>query len=453
MNTILHTEYGDIEGLSCPLGTKFLGVPFAKPPVGELRFRHPVPPDPWEGVLPCKKGKSYPLQAPDRFEYVGNASEDCLYLNVFVPEGITKPLPTMVWIHGGAYESGGIGAIEKDGDRIFYDLLDYANDTNTVVVTVAYRMNVEGFVNLHALSPRFDSNNGLYDIKMALEFVRRNIAAFGGDPDNVTLFGESAGGALTLAMLASDLTCDLFHRAIVQSACVEHFWSYKKSAKIARMFLRRCGVKKAEDLLTIPWERVRKGMKKTATAVMMRGNITPPFAPVIDGEFLKDMPSKCVLPRKHPMLIGTITHEGDLFVNELPSIILHLMSLLTPAKVKKGEGTYRMRAGDAVTRTVFLLPAEEIASNYAGTCHMFYLDCVTPEMEAVHCRSTHSADIVPLFGMKTDYGSPEDPNVIVVGKLMRRIWKDFAHGELKDDPYRPDKKKILIDPEIARKAL
>ncbi len=445
-----HTEYGDIQGRDTPLCTQYLGIPFAKPPLGELRFRHPQKPEPWEGVLDCKSAKDNPVQRLARFEYKKHVSPDCLYLNVYVPHGLKGPVPTMVWIHGGAYETGGVGASPKVEGKPVYDMSTFASETNTIAVTLAYRMNVEGFMNLHALSDRFDSNNGLYDLKMGLEFVRDNIAAFGGDPNNVTLFGESAGGALTLAMLASDLTKDLFHKAIVQSACVDHFWSEEKSAKIARAFAKYCKVSRPEEIADLPLETLRAAMAKVAQKVLMSGELTSPFSPVVDGVFLKEQPRVTVKKRTHPMLIGTITHEGDLFTLNLSPIMQHLMALMTPAKPKKEKASYRDRCADGLTDYVFRIPAEDIANEYAGPCYFYELDCLTKAMADCGCRSLHSADLMPLFHMSTDFGNADEPDVLVTGKLMRRIWKDFAYGTFQAEPFSLHHHKIILNPDIAR---
>ena len=447
---IIHTEYGDIVGADTPLCTRYLGIPFAKPPLGELRFRHPQKPEPWEGVLECKTSRDNPIQSPTRFEYRKHVSADCLYLNVYVPHNLKGPVPTMVWIHGGAYESGGVGASPKTEGVPVYDMSTFVNETNTIAVTLAYRMNVEGFMNLHALSDRFDSNNGLYDIKMGLEFVRDNIAAFGGDPNNVTLFGESAGGALTLAMLSSDLTKDLFHKAIVQSACVDHFWSEEKSAKIAKAFAKYCKVKKPEEIVDLPLETLRNAMRKVSKKLLMSGELTSTFSPAVDGIFLKEQPHHAVKGRTHPMLIGTITHEGDLFTLNLSPLMQHLMALMTPAKPRKEKAPFRLRAADGLTDYVFRIPAEDIANEYAGPCYLYELDCLTKAMADCGCRSFHSADLMPLFHMTTDFGDAEEPNVLVMGKLLRRIWKDFAYGTFEAEPYRVHHHKIILNPDIAR---
>ena len=446
---IIHTEYGDIQGAASSLCYRYLGFPYAKPPLGDLRFRHPEKPEPWKGVLPCVEPRDNPLQGANKFHLTERISPDCLYLNVYVPKSAKGKLPVMVWIHGGTYETGGVGASPKIPSGVNYDMDIYSSDTETIVVTLAYRLNLEGFMNLHCLSDRFDLNNGLYDLKMGLEFIHDNIASFGGDPDNVTVFGESAGGALTLALLSSDLTCHLFQKAIVQSACVDHFWTLKQSEKLGRKFFKKTHLKKPEDIINAPWEDLQKVMGKLAFDLQGKGELISLFSPIIDGEFLKEAPREAVKRRTHALMIGTVTHEGDLFVKDLPPILLFLMTVVTPVRAKKGAKRYRHRVSDGLTDYIFRLPAEDIALNYGGASHMFELDNQTPEMRALGCRSFHCADLMPLFHLTFEYGKADDPNVYAVGKMMRRIWGDFAYGRLQDEDYRLSQKKIIINPKLA----
>lgn len=186
----IKTQYGMVEGFAHGGCSVWYGIPFAKPPVGELAFKHPVPPEPWEGVLQARKGSCNPIQSEGDFS-IGNNSMDCLYLNVFVPEEHDGPLPVMVWIFGGAWNQGGAGAMRKDSAELQYDMSLFARESGCAVVSINYRLNLYGFLNLHFLDARFDRNNGLYDQILALQWVHDNIAAFGGDPDNITLFGQS----------------------------------------------------------------------------------------------------------------------------------------------------------------------------------------------------------------------------------------------------------------------
>ena len=217
--TLRSTTAGDVVGFIDRHGTRaWMGIPFGAPPVGNLRWRAPQPPAPWSGVKEalapgnvCPQIKN-PLSGgsgePDR---VSVGDENCLYLNVWAPVNASK-LPVMFWIHGGG---------NSIGDGGTYNGATLAANQHVVVVTINYRLGPFGWFAHPALSrgnPLDDSGNyGTLDIITALEWTRDNIAAFGGDPGNVTVFGESAGAYNTLAMMASPLAEGLFHRAIVQS--------------------------------------------------------------------------------------------------------------------------------------------------------------------------------------------------------------------------------------------
>ena len=159
---LVSTKYGDISGLSTDQCDVYLGIPYAAPPVGDLTFKHPEPPAPWEGVLRADKGSANPVQAEGGF-HIGYNNLDCLYLNVFVPKGAEGPLPVMVWLYGGAFSQGGAGAKEPGSSDVHYNLARFAAETGCVVVTLNYRLNVYGFLNLRAFDESFDLNNGLYD--------------------------------------------------------------------------------------------------------------------------------------------------------------------------------------------------------------------------------------------------------------------------------------------------
>ena len=212
---IVNTKYGPVSGIRRNGCEQYLGIPYARPPVGERMFRHPEEPEPWTEVRKADRGSANPVQAEAGFK-VWNNSLDCLYLNIFVPEEKKEtPRPVMVWLYGGNYAQGGVGAVRPGSEALVYDLARFAAETDTVVVALNYRLNLYGFLNLHFLDPSFDNNNGLYDQIRALEFVRDNIAAFGGDPRNVTLFGQSAGGACTLALMTMPEAKGLFQKAFV----------------------------------------------------------------------------------------------------------------------------------------------------------------------------------------------------------------------------------------------
>lgn len=194
----------------------FKGVPFAAPPVGELRWRPPEPVEPWTGVHDATTTRSTCVQAAGGLEPQEPQSEDCLFLNVWAPREPTEPQPVMVWIHGGSYTGG-------SGSAPLYDGTQLASQ-GVVLVTINYRLNVFGFLAHPALTAESDhdasGNYGLMDMVAALEWVRDNISAFGGDPDRVTIFGESAGAGAVMSVMLMPQSEGLFHRAIAESSYV-----------------------------------------------------------------------------------------------------------------------------------------------------------------------------------------------------------------------------------------
>ena len=149
------TEYGLVRGIVKDGCEEYLGIPFALPPVGDLAFKHPLPPESWEGVLDATKAPISPVQGTGR-STIELDGRDCLYLNVFVPEDIEPGAPVMVWFYGGSYANGGVGRMSEDSDELSYDMARFARETKTVCVNFNYRLNLEGFLNLHFLDKNFD---------------------------------------------------------------------------------------------------------------------------------------------------------------------------------------------------------------------------------------------------------------------------------------------------------
>ena len=215
--TTVSIANGSLQGHTAPGSTAFLGIPFAEAPVGPLRWAPPSPVLSWSGTRDATEFGPAPWQ-PTGGPLDGlvpgmgsnNQSDDCLNLNVWTPS-INGAQPVLVWIHGGAFSLGAGSLSVYDGSRL-------AAATNTVVVTINYRLGALGFLVID--DPSCTPNVGLLDQVAALEWVRNNISAFGGDPDNVTIFGESAGGGSVLSLLSMPSAVGLFQRAIVRELAV-----------------------------------------------------------------------------------------------------------------------------------------------------------------------------------------------------------------------------------------
>ena len=230
MLKIVETKYGVCEGILSEGGfSLFKGIPYAAPPVGALRWKPPVAPVPWTGIRKCdqwgaasvqrvafvNRHTSYGKEFYSGGDYPPKMNEDCLYLNIWTPaKSADEKLPVMMWLHGGGVQTGYGHEIEFDGD-------EYCR-RGVILVTVNYRLNVFGYFSHPELGAENEygasGNYGLMDQIQALKYIRDNIAAFGGDPDNVTVFGQSGGGRSTQAICCSPLSKGLVHHAIVQSA-------------------------------------------------------------------------------------------------------------------------------------------------------------------------------------------------------------------------------------------
>jgi para-nitrobenzyl esterase len=223
MEPVVETSFGKLRGSEENNLVVFRGVPFARPPLGPLRFRPPEPPEAWSNV---REATRFAAAAPQNVAMmppmlafgIGEMSEDCLYLNVWTPGTDAGRRPVLVWIHGGAFV---IGA----GSQALYDGSSLARRGDVVVVTINYRLGALGFLPLRSLGEvaiPASGNEGLLDQIAALERVQREIAAFGGDPRNVTIFGESAGSISCAVLLGTPRARGLFRRVILQSGSASY---------------------------------------------------------------------------------------------------------------------------------------------------------------------------------------------------------------------------------------
>lgn len=258
----IKTRSGIVEGKDDGTVRTFLGIPYAAPPVGNLRWKPPTPAVPWSGVRSVTAFGAYCMQGRiyDDMNFRGAVgSEDCLFLNVWTPaKSPGEKLPVMVWIYGGGFAAGSTSEGRQDGTNLAKQ--------GIVVVSMNYRLGVFGFLVHPELTKESEhhasGNYGLLDQWAALRWVHDNIAAFGGDPDNVTIFGESAGSFSVSAQMASPLAKGLFQRAIGESGAAfhSHGLSFESRAtrerEDAKTLQKKLGVTKLSELRALPAEKI-----------------------------------------------------------------------------------------------------------------------------------------------------------------------------------------------------
>lgn len=445
MNTLVHTPFGAMEGVPGEGAVRFLGVPFAQKPLGDLRFRAPQPVEPWPDVRSAKGFAPDPMQdyrglAPECF------SEDCLYLNIWVPDGLTAPAPVMVWIPGGAFATGGSGALAPEGPTA-YDCERIARNTGCVLVSVSYRLNVFGFLNLSEFSPRFDDNVGMKDIIAALRWVHEAIGAFGGDRDNVTLFGESAGGCAISALLLIDEAVPYFHKAIIESNCFDSFYTVEEEREICRQYLKFAGLKEenAEGLLSLPYETLFQAGRALDQYVWEHYMGRCSFCPVVDGVFLKDFPTLADFTGLgKPVLVGSNRSEGNFqAAYTWPDGEKYAPLLLQRLSKERQEALYacypglpeRAVFGEMLTDVMYTLPKLRFAqrlSQGGNPVYVYRFDYYTAVLESLKLYACHVAELLPLFEVATPNFRPlfagSEEVVREIGTRMHRYWGAFARS-------------------------
>lgn len=344
----VQTENGWVQGIPAadPRITAFKGVPYAKPPVGDLRWRAPQKADNWEGVLPCKEFAPISMQTPPGLDpnniYTKEwnvdpdipMSEDCLYLNIWTPaKSGNEKFPVFVWYFGGGLKEGNTAEMEFDGERIAR--------RGIVVVTVNYRVNTFGFLchpEITAEAPEAPANFGLLDQQFGTRWVKRNISAFGGDPDNITIGGQSAGGVSVSAQLCCPENKGLFQKAIIMSG-----FSGDNYSDFPRF---SCSLKEAEEEGIKFFEYL--GVKSLAEAraldaIYIRDKTTEynrMFGTVVDGKFQPGPVTTMMRRGKRldvPVMVGWTTDEflSGPSGNDAESIVAEIRRIFPAAEAEE----------------------------------------------------------------------------------------------------------------------
>lgn len=303
-------------------GNKFIafyGIPYAKPPVGPLRFKAPQPPESWGEEIRDARNEGDQSFSRNMITQELMGSEDCLSLNVFtkdLPKVESKLKPVMLWIHGGGFTSG-------SSSSQFYGP-NFLITEDIVLVTINYRLGIFGFLSFDDPELEVSGNAGLKDMVMALKWVQKNIHNFNGDPSNVTIFGESAGGAAVHLLVLSPMAKNLFHKAIAQSGCANSIWACgKKGAKeIIEYFGLTC--KKDKDVLKALQNMTKEQLYEAQESIkeVFKANELRPFSPVIENPnvkgdvFLAEHPNKIMSIGNYnhvPLIMGYTSEEGMFF--------------------------------------------------------------------------------------------------------------------------------------------
>jgi para-nitrobenzyl esterase len=442
VRNIVHPPCGALRGTTEVGVGVWRGVPYAEQPVAERRFRAPAPVQPWRGVHDAVEHGPIPLQGKS---YVGGGRDDpkvrdeaCLTLTVWSPDTAAS-LPVMVWIPGGAFVYGA-------GQFQLYNGARLAANGDVVVVNITYRIGVFGGLELSGLGDGFDDNLALRDQIAALQWVRDNIAAFGGDPRRVTVFGESAGATSVLALLASSAADGLFGRAIAQSPALPLIADRELRARRAGEFLRELGVSVA-DIKGLPQRQLRRA----AGRLQQRSAASTPTLAYGLTHGLELLPRHPIDAARAgeiarvPLIVGTNSHEATMFAWSKPPMLPTTPALVDDYFRRVAHdardrvlaaypGYPRRRAVIAVGSDVmFGGPAWAFADAYSAVAptYVYRFDHVGASLRALGLGATHGSEIVHVHHTYGSYlgrlihplGRRIQP---AVGRRMQRAWLDFA---------------------------
>ncbi|MGW5318956.1 carboxylesterase/lipase family protein [Nocardia thailandica] len=410
------TADGVVRGRAGRRVATWRALPYAAPPVGELRFRAPQPVTGWTGVRAATEFANAAVQHPGGARTGPRTrqpvAEDCLTLNVTAPVApADAPRPVLVFIHGGGYLLG---------TSSMYSGARLAVRGDVVVVSINYRLGGLGYVDFGDFSTPeapFDGNLGLRDQVAALQWVQRNIAAFGGDPGNVTVFGESAGAHAVVTLLATPAARGLFHRAIAQSAPADWTQRPDQARLFARSVLDRLGIDPADAPARL--RTVSAGeLCKAATRALGRGLREEPgsfaFAPVADGDFLPEPPLDAIAAGRAapvPLIIGTNRDEATLFqrfatgIPHTPDQLAATLRRCAPGAEERVTSAYRGYPGARVAVRmggdfVFWRPTLSVLDGHSrhAPTYAYRYDFAPRAVRLAGFGATHALELIPVFG-------------------------------------------------------
>jgi para-nitrobenzyl esterase len=448
---VVVTTLGPVRGAVRDDVAHFYGIPFAAPPVGARRWRAPDPAVAWTATRDAtRKGAACPQ--PEGFFLAGSdASEDCLFLNVWRPPAATTGrLPVMVFIHGGGFNSGTANDEQFDGTALAL--------RGVVVVNFNYRLSQLGFLAHTALvaedaAHHASGNYGLMDQQAALRWVRDNAAAFGGDPGNVTLFGESAGGISVCAHLTSPLSAGLFHRAISQSGPCSYTITplrdedarapVQSAVSQGRLFAQALRCDAAPDVAACMRSRTVEEVLTAAPRLTELERFGARYQPIVDGYVLPEPPWTALRAGRFnrvPFITGSNQDEGTVFTTDLeipdeaafrdavrrlvPDHVDEVLRLYPLSAFPSAHAAFTTFAGDAAFGCASRAQARLVAAT--GTpAYQYYFSRLNPGERALGLGVYHSSEIAYVFGRFTGLLVRAAPDA-AVSDAMGSAWVRFA---------------------------
>jgi len=450
------TDRGAVRGYTTEHGVAFRGIPYAKAPFGPRRFGAPEVPDRWEGERPATESAPTAPQPESGFTLIpeptidGGDAPECLSLNVFTPDLGAAGLPVLVWIHGGGFTTGTPSSTWYDGDR-------FARD-GVVVVSVGYRLGAEGFLHIPGAPP----NRAVLDWIAALEWVQRNVVAFGGNPARVTVGGQSAGGAASLLLATLPRAKGMFRAALPMSGSVFPAPSEDAALELTRRVAGHLGVTPDRAGLSAVDPVALVAAQTAATAgegeSAVRAGRGLPFSPFVDGELVPVRPMRAVAAGATDgleVLIGTTAEEFNAMARMAPMDDDAADSALRGMGLDDaGVATYRAGAaspgdamGQAVTDRTFRVPALRVAEARRAPTYHYEFAWRSPGLGGI--GAVHCLDLPFVFDVLHDEHvavvAGEDPPQGLADE-MHAAWVAFvAEGSPGWEPFGEGRETMVFD--------
>jgi para-nitrobenzyl esterase len=463
-NAIVETTAGKVRGYTRNGTQTFKGIPYAGSTEGKARYLPPVKPTPWAGT---RSSMQYGYDCPqgprggwanDEEAWMfswddGIPGEDCLRVNIWTPGNDSKKRPVMVWLHGGGFQAGSGQELKSyDGERL-------SRRGDVVVVSLNHRLGMLGHLNLAAYGEPYSSsaNLGMLDLVAALEWVRDNIGNFGGDPGNVTIFGQSGGGGKVSTLMAMPSAKGLFHRAIVQSGSMTRGSSVERSAKIAADVLFELGLSGSQvsQLHEISYQKlieagrtVQRKNTRPGLPDIRRMADTLVWAPVVDGNVLPRHPfdpDAPALSARVPMLVGTVLNEFLNGINhpEYESMTedevkeraskthgdqsAHIIEVFRQAHPKEKPFDILSRIQAAGVRQGAVTQCERKAAQGAAPAYLYWFTWKTPVLDG-RPRAFHCAELAFCFDNteRCENMTGDVPEARALAAQVSEAWIHFA---------------------------